>query len=299
MKSALAYREPSSPQSWQSLPMGNVILDAINQTIAPWTAKFFGYHLMKIGALSGALDTHLSPIKHQITVAHCRHNSSVIADIDDLPFIEHSVDVCLLGHALEFSVDPHHVLREASRVLIPNGYMVITGYNPISFAGLNKILPYRRKQMPWREHFFTPMRVKDWLELMGFEILEDTRLLHSTLAGQASADNQTAVKQETAKPATDAGGNEQPLPQGKIKQAWQKIAQAYFPAIGSIYVIVAKKRVHPLTPIKPKWRLRPSLQPARVPSMNSNRLNSNSLNSNRVVSKRVLSNRNSKVSKNK
>ena len=262
MKSALAYREPSSPQSWQELPMGNVILSAINQTIAPWTAKFFGYHLMKIGALSGALDTHLSPINHQMTVAHCEHNSSVIADIDDLPFIEHSVDVCLLGHALEFSGDPHHVLREASRVLIPNGYMVITGYNPISFAGLNKLLPYRRKKMPWREHFFTPMRVKDWLELMGFEILEDTRLLHSTLATRVKADDHSVC----------GNGNELPLPQGRIKQAWQKLAQAYFPAIGSIYVIVAKKRVHPLTPIKPKWRLRPNLQPARVPSMNSNRV---------------------------
>ncbi|REL27126.1 class I SAM-dependent methyltransferase [Thalassotalea euphylliae] len=262
MKSALAYREPSSPQNWQALPMGNVVLDAINQTIAPWTAKFFGYHLLKIGALSGALDCHLSPINHQMTVAHCRTNSSVIADIDDLPFIEHSVDVCLLGHALEFSVDPHHVLREASRVLIPNGYMVITGYNPISFAGLNKLMPYRRKQMPWREQFFTPMRVKDWLELMGFEILEDTRILHSTLAGQTATNH-------TSKGSPN--GDDKPVQQGKIKQAWQTFAQAYLPAIGSVYVIVAKKRVHPLTPIKPKWRLRPSLQPARVPSMNSNR----------------------------
>ena len=267
MKSALAYREPSSPQNWQALPMGNVVLDAINQTIAPWTAKFFGYHLLKIGALSGALDCHLSPINHQMTVAHCRTNSSVIADIDDLPFIEHSVDVCLLGHALEFSVDPHHVLREASRVLIPNGYMVITGYNPLSFAGLNKLMPYRRKQMPWREQFFTPMRVKDWLELMGFEILEDTRILHSTLAGQSG---DTDTRKEHGKDVLSS--NDKPAQQGKLKQAWQKFAQAYLPAIGSVYVIVAKKRVHPLTPIKPKWRLRPSLQPARVPSMNSNRL---------------------------
>ena len=249
MKSALAYREPSTPQSWLALPMGDVILDNINQAIAPWTTKFFGYHLLKIGALSGALDCHQSPIKHQITVAHNNENSSVIADIDDLPFVEHSIDVCLLGHQLEFSVDPHHVLREASRVLIPNGYMVITGYNPLSFAGLNKLMPYRRKQIPWREQFFTPMRVKDWLELMGFEILEDKRLLHSTLVGYS----------ESKSP-------------GKLNSLWQRFAQTYLPALGSVYVIIAKKRVHPLTPIKPKWRLRPSLQPARVPSLNSNRV---------------------------
>ncbi|MFD2166610.1 methyltransferase domain-containing protein [Thalassotalea euphylliae] len=249
MKSALAYREPSSPQSWSELPMGETILTAVNQAIEPWTHKFFGYHLLKIGALSGAIDCHQSPIKHQVTISHCREKSAVIADIDDLPMLEHSVDVCLLGHAMEFSVDPHHVLREASRVLIPNGYIVLTGYNPISFAGLNKLVPYRRNQIPWKEQFFTPMRIKDWLELMGFEILEDKRMLYSTLA---SSQNKSSSN-------------------GKVMQIWQRFASNYLSSIGSVYVIVAKKRVHPLTPIKPKWRLRPSLQPARVPSMNSNK----------------------------
>ncbi|NMP31480.1 methyltransferase domain-containing protein [Thalassotalea sp. M1531] len=249
MKSALAYREPSSPENWQELPMGELVLEEINSAVATWTPKFFGYHLLKIGALSSQIDCKLSPIKHQVNVAHCREKSSVIADIDDLPFTEHSVDVCLLGHALEFSIDPHHVLREASRVLIPNGYIVLTGYNPLSFVGLNKIIPYRRKQMPWKEQFFTPMRVKDWLELMGFEILEDKRLLHSTLSG--STQNNKA---------------------SKLKTLWQRLASDYLPSMGSVYVIVAKKRVHPLTPIKPKWRLRPSLTPARVPSMNSNKV---------------------------
>lgn len=248
MKPALTYREPSSPQGWGELPMGEQILTAVNHALEPWVAKFFGYHLLKIGPLSGQVDCHLSPIKHQVTVAHCRDKSGVIADIDDLPFIEHCVDVCVLGHALEFSADPHHVVREANRVLIPNGYMVITGYNPFSFAGLNKLIPFRRKQIPWKEQFFTPMRVKDWLELMGFEILDDIRVLHSTLANKDSAESNS-----------------------KVVKLWQQFASRYFPSLGSIYVIVAKKRVHPLTPIKPKWRLRPSLQPARVPSMNSNR----------------------------
>ena len=102
--------------------------------------------------------------------------------------------------------------------------------------------------MPWKEQFFTPMRVKDWLELMGFEVLDDIRALHSTLSSKSPLEDKS-----------------------KLTKLWQKFASSYFPSLGSVYVIVAKKRVHPLTPIKPKWRLRPSLQPARVPSMNSNR----------------------------
>ena len=108
----------------------------------------------------------------------------IIADVDDLPFLEHSIDVCLLSHALEFSLDPHHVVREANRVLIPNGYLVITGFNPFSLAGLNKFIPYRKNNTPWDERFFSAMRVKDWLHLMGYEILEDKKVLHSSLSGK-------------------------------------------------------------------------------------------------------------------
>ena len=51
----------------------------------------------------------------------------------------------------------------------------------------------------------------------------------------------------------------------------QQFAEKYMPSLGSIYVIVAKKRVLPLTPIKPKWKLRPRFEPIKVPTMNSSR----------------------------
>ena len=247
MKPALAFRQPCYPKSWQSLPNGELVLSEINQQLEPWWPKFFGYHLLKIGALSGYLNTADSPIKHQITISHSTNDQGtseqVIADVDDLPLLESSVDVCLLSHVLEFSLDPHHVVREANRVLIPNGYLILTGFNPFSLAGLNKLLPFRSKQSPWNERFFSPMRVKDWLHLMGFEILADQRCLPSTLAGKVS--------------------------NSLMANHWRNFANNYFPSFGSVYVIVAKKRVHPLTPIKPKWKLRPKFQPVKVSTMNS------------------------------
>ena len=87
------------------------------------------------------------------------------------------------------------------------------------------------------------MRVKDWLHLMGYEILEDKKVLHSSLSGK--------------------------LNQGKIAKYWQKAASEFLPSLGSIYILVAKKRVHPLTPIKPKWQIRSKFKPVEVPSMNS------------------------------
>lgn len=255
MKPALAFRQPHYPKSWQKLPNGDLVRDHIDQTLAPWWPKFFGYHLLKVGALSGDLDSSLSTIKHQVTLAEPKHNPDIAADIDDLPLLEHSVDVCVLSHTLEFSLDPHHVIREANRVLIPNGYLVITGFNPFSLVGLNKLIPYRRETSPWNERFFSAMRVKDWLHLMGYEILADEKCLHSTLTGTIS--------------------------QGIIARNWRKFASHYLPQLGSVYVIVAKKRVLPLTPIKPKWKLRAKLEPINV----STKISSMQQSKNRCINK--------------
>ena len=72
---------------------------------------------------------------------------------------------------------------------------------------------------------------------------------------------------------TDSGQ----VTQGVLSNHWHNIASRYFPSLGSVYVIVAKKRVLPLTPIKPKWQLRPRFEPVKVPSMNSSRKTINKL----------------------
>ena len=246
MKPALAFRQPDFPQKWRALPRGELIKAEIDRQLAPWWPKFFGYHLAKIGCLSGQLATDSCPIKHQFTIAASAKQGDIVAEIDDLPLLEHSVDVCVLSHVLEFSLDPHHVIREANRILIPNGYIVITGFNPFSLAGFNKLIPYRRKQMPWQERFFSPMRIKDWLHLMGFEVLADQRCLYSSLASEKS--------------------------ENFLGRYWHKFAGKYLSSLGSVYIIVAKKRVLPLTPIKPKWRLKPSFSPVNVStSISSNK----------------------------
>ncbi len=243
MKPAIAFRQPQFPSTWQTLPNGEIIRKTIELVLAPWWQKFYGYHLVKLGALSCEINIIGSTIKHQINLSNNYANSDVIANIDDLPLQDQSVDVCLLSHALEFSMDPHHVVREANRTLIPNGYLVITGFNPISLAGLNRFIPYRRQNTPWSEHFFSPMRIKDWLHLMGFEILADQRCLPFSLAGKL---------------------NEQSL-----KSPWHDFANCYLTTFGSVYIIIAKKRVLPLTPIKPMWQIQTGFEPAKAASFRS------------------------------
>jgi SAM-dependent methyltransferase len=234
LKPAISLQTEKVPTSWQDFPHGSYIQQEIEQRLTPWLPRVFGYHLLKMGPLSAQLDTSACCIKHQVNVAKTEI-AGVVADIDELPFSEHSVDACVLSHALEYISDPHHTLREAHRVLIPGGYMVVTGFNPISLCGLARLIPFASQKLPWSGRFFTPARVKDWLNLLGFEVLSDERLIYSSLA-RGSRLSRFAP--------------------------WRHFCQHYLKPMGSVYVIIARKRVTPLTPIKPKWHARPKFDPA-------------------------------------
>ena len=121
------------------------------------------------------------------------------------------------------------------RVLIPGGYLVLSGFNPLSFCGLAKALPFAKQKLPWSGRFFTPARVKDWLNLLGFEVVFEERAIYSSLARGSRLSRFTS---------------------------WQSFCRHYLKPTGSVYVIVARKRVAPLTPIKPKWHARPQFNPA-------------------------------------
>ena len=54
-----------------------------------------------------------------------------------LPFPAASLDLVLMPHTLEHSPDPHQTLREVERVLVPEGRVVITGFNPDQPVGLS------------------------------------------------------------------------------------------------------------------------------------------------------------------
>jgi SAM-dependent methyltransferase len=239
MKPALRYQQQVPPLSWQDITHGRKIKQDINDYLENWWPRFFGYHLLQVGNLSCELDVSACQIKHQVGVAEGSQLADVRADIDELPFAHHSVDTTILSHCLEFCPDPHHLIREAHRVLIPDGHLVISGFNPYSFCGLAKLLYSRSERYPWCGRFFTPARIKDWLHLLGFEVLEEKRLFFSSLTRKNSLSEYAL---------------------------WNKFCTNHLTKFGSIYILVAKKRELPLTPIKPKWRARPNFNPATIKS---------------------------------
>ena len=101
-------------------------------------------------------------------------------EFDALPFPNQSLDLVVLPHALELARDPHLTLREVERVLMPDGRVVIAGFNPASLWALRQRSGqlWRRLGMARGERLFLPRagefigywRLRDWLRLLGFEV---------------------------------------------------------------------------------------------------------------------------------
>ncbi len=171
MKPARIPHTVTAPEHWSSMPWGEYYRETLEQQMKPWLAKLYGFHLLKIGNLSAEINTEACAISHQVNVSLAGNPMQVRADPLHLPFAEKSVDACLLAHTLPWCSDPHRLLREADRVLIDDGWMILTGFNPVSLMGLRKLVPVLRKGTPYNSRMFTLMRQLDWLALLNFEVL--------------------------------------------------------------------------------------------------------------------------------
>lgn len=110
----------------------------------------------------GRIET-LSKGRTKIVIAH---------DFADLPFASQSLDLIVLPHVLEFAAEPHQVLREVERVLIPEGQVIICGFNPASLWGIKQSTGRLSGAhfLPQNAEFISLLRLKDWLKLLNMEV---------------------------------------------------------------------------------------------------------------------------------
>lgn len=95
--------------------------------------------------------------------------ATVLASEEELPFASQSLDLVVLPHVLEFVSHPHQVLREVERVLLPEGHVLITTFNPMSLWGLRRVMSGHMGEFPWTGQYISALRLKDWLSLLSFE----------------------------------------------------------------------------------------------------------------------------------
>ena len=162
----------SELESWYLGDNGQYLLEGLSSELSRVLDVSFGYHLLQTGPVTG--ETLLAPSKiHHHIVSRCEAMASVdlVALDEELPLESDSVDLVVALHSLEFCSNPHQALRELQRVLMPQGHLVIIGFNPYSLKGLRNRLSAMRGASVWRDqHLLSAHRVSDWLHLLGCEV---------------------------------------------------------------------------------------------------------------------------------
>lgn len=175
---------------WLRTPAGRYLLTWEQHHLDTAVSDLFGFHALQLGMPElDALRANRMP--HRWVAAEApaidpadgddpapRAAVALQLDFDALPFDSQSLDLIVLPHTLELARDPHQTLREVERVLVPEGRVVIVGFNPASLWGLRQRLGRMRRALGRRRELFLPSageflgyrRLRDWLRLLSFEV---------------------------------------------------------------------------------------------------------------------------------
>ncbi len=234
---------------WLQTPPGRYLLDWERSRFDAAVADVFGYHALQLGLpeLPGLQDNRMP---HRWLATHTlsapAFAPSFACDFAALPFAENSLDLLLLPHALELSPDPHATLREVERVLVPEGRMVISGLNPLSLWGIRQQRARLADRLGLGERYLPELgdmigywRLRDWLRLLGFEV--------------------ESVQFGCYRPAVRSAAWLQ-------RFAWMDtLGERTWPILGSVYFVVAVKRVRGMRLLGPPWKASKSLANAPAP----------------------------------
>ena len=264
MDSAASEKSIIALDRWLQTPAGLYVRAWEQQCLDRLTADIFGFNALQIGmpqlnALAAnrmpnqwIADSRApqvltpSPAGATVPVLGGARTSVVLA-FDELPFASQSLDLVVLPHVLEFAAEPHQVLREVERVLMPEGQLIICGFNPASLWGARQLTgrlggtPY----LPLAGEFISMPRVKDWLKLLNMGVNHSH---HGCYAPACRTDKWLRRY-------------------GFMDRAGAR----WWPYFGAVYMVQAIKRVKGMRLIGPAWKKSPATAPAALPVTNKRR----------------------------
>lgn len=226
---------------WYAGYPGRVLCERISEQLGDMVADLFGYQLLQVGQLYCA-EWLLQECRIRFrtilaTQVEKESQAEVICgDPAMLPIATDSIDAAILLHTLDSASDPLQVLREIERVLIPEGRVLILGFNPMNPFGLWRF--GRLGAVPWGNRFIRQGRVVEWLRELDFDV-ELTR-------GCLSLPPLRQVSLMGRLPFLERAG------------------RRWWPLFSSVYLVRAVKRVTRLTPIRTRWRRQAALVKAGV-----------------------------------
>jgi SAM-dependent methyltransferase len=142
-------------EDWLNTPSGQYVLNWEQQKHDLLVADIFGFNAVQLSLPThDFLRANRMPLRFRCDDGRYDGVSEVRSDLHYLPFAANSIDLVVMPHTLEFDANPHQVLREVERVLVPEGHVIVTGFNPFSLWGAKRKLSRREALPPWRGPIF-------------------------------------------------------------------------------------------------------------------------------------------------
>lgn len=227
---AKTYRTIQQWNHWLTHFLGKSILDAEEKALTALLAGKFGKSTILIGVPHQNILLQASNLPCRYLLGPLLHRDKYIRYIEsafyELPLQSGSVDQVILPHTLEFLDNPNQLLSEACRVVKPEGHIFILGFNPYSLWGIKKHFG-KDKAIPWSGNFISALTVKKWLGLADFELEKQEMVLF--------------------RPPT------QHFSLYKKLKFLEWLGKKCYKPFGGIYLLQARAKVTPLTPIRMHW----------------------------------------------
>ncbi len=230
-------------QEWLRRPLGQSVYATELSLLRDHLPRVFGFYGLQLGGW-GAHHEILSELKvlNRYCVGAAGSDADLAAELDQLPFQSDSVDAVILPHTLEFASQPQRLLREVDRILVAEGHVVVLAFNPWSLWGLRQFLRRDHGAPPWSAHPLGERRIRDWLSLLGYDVLHARRYFYRVPVGNRRLLERLRFMERTG------------------PRLW--------PMMCGAYLLLARKRVCTLTPIRPRRRIR---RKVRAPSLAGSR----------------------------
>jgi SAM-dependent methyltransferase len=223
-----------SLHDWLATPTGQYLLGWEQAQFDRAVTDVFGFHALQLGLPEfDALAANRMPHRwlgcDRLPVHGRLGRELLLTQYEALPFPDASLDLLVLPHTLELSFDPHATLREVERVLVPEGRVVISGFNPTSLWGLQKSCG---KGPPEVGDYMGHWRLRDWLRLLSFEVQDNHFGCY-----------RPALRSE----------------RWLQRLAWMDLAGSRsWPIFGGVYMVSAIKRVRGMRLMGPAWKASPA-----------------------------------------
>ncbi len=220
---------------WMQTPLGSAVLALETRLLDEELADVVGFELLQVGCWGDAATLCAGArTQHRTLIAPDAGGARAVrASFDALPVATNSVEAVLLPHTLEHAPRPHELLREVDRVLVGEGNVVICAFSPWGPWGARHYFASGRFP-PHALRMLSERRTRDWLSLLGFEVVVARRYLFSPPWAQRMFGLR---------------------PGSWLEEQGPRLAA---PLAGA-YLLKARKRVHSVTPIRPAWTARPVL----------------------------------------